>query len=114
MLICSTKVRFLVHWTLFISLGNFPKLLSGTSLHTFVEKGISKDEEELFQLLSKKATLLTLFRMGFSGAARGWGETPLPKTSQIYPKIMKLGTLIRYLEKIQKMYKSHGTPLEFC
>ena len=60
LLICSTKVRFLVHCTLFISLRNFPntlpKYLSGTSLHTFVEKGFSEDEEKLFQLLSKKAS----------------------------------------------------------
>ena len=53
-----------------------PKLLSGTSLHTFVEKGISEDEEKLFQLLSKKAAVLTLFRTGLFGAAYEWGKGP--------------------------------------
>ena len=63
---CSAKVCLLVHCTLFISLRNSPKLLSGTSLHTFVENGI-KEDEKLFQLLSKKAAVLILFRMGFFG-----------------------------------------------
>ena len=80
LLICSTKVRFLVHSILFIGPRNFPnalyspKLLSGTLLHNFVENGISKDEEKLFQLLSKKVAVLTLFRMGLFGAAHGWGR----------------------------------------
>ena len=31
-----------------------------------------------------------------------------------YPTVMKLGTVIPYLTKIQKMYKSRETSLEFC
>ena len=31
-----------------------------------------------------------------------------------YPTIMKLGTVVPYLKKIQKIYKSRDTPLEFC
>ena len=31
-----------------------------------------------------------------------------------YPTMMKLGTVIPYLNKIQKIYKSRDTPLEFC
>ena len=59
---------------------------------------------------------LTLFRMGFFGAAHGWGGLfgPLPKICHTYPTIMKLGTVIPYLRKIQKMYKSGDTPLGFC
>ena len=55
--------------------------------------------------------------MGFFGAAHGWGRpfwTPLPKICHTYPTIMKLGTVIPYLRKIQKMYKSRDTSLEFC
>ena len=118
LLICSTKVRFLVHCTLFISLRNFPNALcvvSGTSLHTFVEKGIREDQEKLFQLFSKKAAVLTQFRTGLFGAAHDWGERPpLSKFCQTYPAIMKLATRIPYLKKIQKMYKSHDIALEFC
>ena len=55
---------------------------------------------------------LTLFRMGFLGAARGWGGGA--KIRHIYPTMMKLGTVILYLRKIQKMYKSRDTFLEFC
>ena len=55
--------------------------------------------------------------MGFFGAAHGWGGPfwlPLPKIRHTYPAVMKLGKVIRYLRKIQKMYKSSDTFLEFC
>ena len=60
--------------------------------------------------------LLTLFRMGLFGAAHGWGSQkgPLPKFCHTYPTMMKLGTVIPYLKKMQKIYKSRDTSLEFC
>ena len=54
--------------------------------------------------------------MGFFGAAHGWGGLfgpPLPKIHHTYPIMMKLGTVIPYQRKIQKMYKSRDTFLEF-
>ena len=60
---------------------------------------------------------LTLFRMGFFGAAHGWGVgflPPLPKIRHTYPAMMKPGTVIPYLRKIQKIYQSRDTSLEFC
>ena len=60
---------------------------------------------------------LTLFRMGlFWAAHRGGGGflAPLPKICLTYPTMMKLGTVIPYHRKIQKMYKSRATFLEFC
>ena len=60
-----------------------------------------------------KATLLTLFRMGYFGAAHGWGGG-LSLISVTHPTWMKLGTVIPYLKKIQKIYESRDTPLEFC
>ena len=51
-----------------------------------------------------------LFRMGFFGAAHGWGGP----FRHAYPTIMKLCTVIPYLRKIQKMYKSRGTFLDSC
>ena len=61
---------------------------------------------------------LTLFRMGFYGAAHGWGGgafwPTLSKIRQTYPTMMKLGTVIPCQRKIQKMYKSRETSLEFC
>ena len=61
---------------------------------------------------------LTLFRMGFFGAAHGWGgkkaPPPLPKICHTYPTIMKLGTVIPCQNKIQKIYESRDTGLEFC
>ena len=68
-----------------------------------------------------KFTYLTLFRMCFFGAAHGLGGggggsflAPLPKISHTYPTMIKLGTVIPYLRKIQKIYKSCDTSLEFC
>ena len=56
--------------------------------------------------------------MDLFGAAHGWcGEAkrpPLPKICHTYPKMMKFGTVVPYLKKIQKLYESRDTPLEFC
>ena len=53
----------------------------------------------------RKKLTLTLFRMGFFGAAHGW---------QTSATMIKLGTVIPCLRKIQKMYKPRDTSLEFC
>ena len=39
---------------------------------------------------------------------------PLPRICRTYPTMMKLGTVISYLMKIQKIYKSRDTSIEFC
>ena len=108
LLICSTKVHFFQFTVHFLSasvLSKYsPKLLSGTSLHTFVEKGIREGEEKLFQLLSKLLSIcLNPIPDGLFQAAHGWrGKAPLPKICQTYLTIMKLGTLTTYLKKIIK------------
>ena len=74
--------------------------------------GKSKDLAKITQ--SDK--VLTLFRMGFFGAAQGWGRpkgTPLSKICHTYPRRMKLGTVIPYLKKIKKIFESRDTPPEF-
>ena len=57
--------------------------------------------------------------MGFYGAADGWGggggkKAPLPKICHTYSTMMKLGTVMPCLRKIQKIYESRDTPREFC
>ena len=54
--------------------------------------------------------------MGIFGAAHGCGGQigPLPKICQAYPTMTKLCTVIPYLKKIQKLYKSRDTSPEFC
>ena len=56
--------------------------------------------------------------MGFFGAAHGWGggakTFPLPKICHTYSTMVKLGIVIPYPKKIQKIYESRDTPLEFC
>ena len=52
----------------------------------------------------------------FRGCLRMWGpkKSPLPKIRHTYPTMMKLDTVVPYLKKIQKLYESRGTPLDFC
>ena len=59
---------------------------------------------------------LTLFRMGLFRVAHGGGGgggDHLPKICRTYPTMIKLGTVILYLKKNQKIYKSRDTLLEF-
>ena len=54
--------------------------------------------------------------MGFLGLftdEAGPKRPPLPKICHTYPTMMKPGTVIPYVKKIQKMYASRDTPLEF-
>ena len=48
------------------------------------------------------------------GGGGGGTKAPLPKICHTYSTIMKLGIVIPYLKKIQKIYESRDTPLEFC
>ena len=41
----------------------------------------------------------------------GLFKAPLPKNCHIYPAMRKLGTAIPSPKRIQKIYKSHDTPL---
>ena len=73
----------------------------------------------MFYNITKKTLkgALILFRMGFFRAAHGWGRpkrSPLPKIRHTYPTMMKVGTVIPYPKKIQKIYEPRDTPLEFC
>ena len=62
-------------------------------------------EKELHQFL----TLLTLFRILFWLLTDGREQkTPLSKICHTYPTMMKLGTAISYLKKLQK-YMNHVT-----
>ena len=58
--------------------------------------------------------VLSLFRMGLFRAAYGWREVPLTKICHACPIVMKIGTVIPYLKRIQNIYKSDDTTLEFC
>ena len=47
----------------------------------------------------------------FRGCSRRRGAKRLPHT---YLTVMKLGTVIPYLKKTQKIYESRDTPLDLC
>ena len=57
--------------------------------------------------------MLTLFGMGFFGAAhKWWGQkAPFPKICHAYPAMMRLRTVIPYLTEIKKIRESRDTPL---
>ena len=57
------------------------------------------------QDFNSKTNALTLFKLGFFGAAHGWsGEmSPLPKICHTYPAMMKFGTVVAYLKKRKKI-----------
>ena len=65
------------------------------------------------------SSILTLFRTVFFGAAhrwwwgRGWKSSP-PENCHTYRTMIRHGTIIPYLMKIQKLYESRDTHLEFC
>ena len=56
---------------------------------------------------------------GCSRMTGGDGQTPppppaLPKISHTYPTMMKVGTVIPYLKKTQKIFGSRDTSPDFC
>ena len=73
-----------------------------------------KYEKKFF---SPSILILILCRMGIFGAAHGWwggGGAKGPKICHRYPTMMKFGTVIPCLKKIQKIYESRDTHPEFC
>ena len=49
--------------------------------------------------------------MDLLGAAHGFPLPPLPKIGYRYPTMIKLGTVIPYKKKIEKIYKRRENPL---
>ena len=67
-------------------------------------------------MLTELKILLNLLRIGIFEAAQGGVEQKgsLPKICRTYLTVMKLGTVIPYLKKTQKIYESRDTPLDLC
>ena len=64
---------------------------------------------------SSFCVFLTLLTMDIFEAAHRWGAMPpFPKICHTYPTMMKRGTVIPYLKKIQRIYDSRYTPPDFC
>ena len=57
---------------------------------------------------------VTKEKTGSGGGGGGGIFGPLLKIRHTYTTMMKLGTCISYLRKIQKVYKSRDAFLEFC
>ena len=114
--------------------GCFEKFLSDFSNYIFqyIEHNYI-DLEDLYQLwiasiIRWKESFYPIQDGPFLGLLMNGGgkKSPLPKICQTYPAMMKLGTVIPYLKKIEYIYiyiytyiyiyiyKSHDTPLEFC
>ena len=101
----SFKVNFRIEWPFQV------KMLIISSPYKFEKWMI------YFKFCAIKAEMLTLLRMGFLRGCSRMGErpkrTPLPKIFQTYPTMMKLGTVIPYQNKFQKLYESPDTPFKF-
>ena len=85
------------------------------------EKNNKKNNNRIFQTFlsvvqhQRAIWFLKLFRMGLFEAVHGWGQKgPLPEICHTYHTMMKLGTVIPYLNKIKKTYKSYDPPLSFA
>ena len=84
----------------------------------------TRNEKNLTQMKrSTKVSCLTLYKQSlnpiqdgpFRGCSRmGSKRPPNRKICHTYPTMMKLGTVIPYLKRIQKIYESCDTSLEFC
>ena len=72
--------------------------------------------EELFKACKEQVIINPIQDEHFRYCSRigGRKKPPLTKIIDTYPTMMKLGTVIPYLEKIQKIYDSRDTPSEFC
>ena len=77
----------------------------------------------IFPIHAKVFFQLSLFRMGVFQTVHEWGWQKIGEGGQkgnpslkpdTYPTMMKLATVLLYLKKIQKIYKSCDTLLEFC
>ena len=94
------KTFFLLHWASFL----------------LIQKHINSTKDNPDSVIQAFDFWAGLFR-----AAHRWGQrggatkkAPLPKICHTYPAMMKLGTVIPYLKKTQKLFESHDTPLELC
>ena len=69
--------------------------------------------------MKKKTNLNPIQDVLFQGCSqmrgRGGGKkVTLPEIYHTHPTMMKLGTVIPYQKKIQKIYESRDTLLDFC
>ena len=108
------------HVTLMPKYGH--KAPESACIPNFFVISIQKRPKTIILIYSLKSCLLppastSLFMMGLFGVTHGCGgakRLPRSKICHKYPTLMKLGTVISYLKKIQKIHKSRYTPLEFC
>ena len=63
------------------------------------------------QRLSSRQVLILFRGCSWMGGDK---KSLLPKICHTYPTMMKVGTIIPFLKKIQKIHKSCDTPLAFC
>ena len=113
--LCTKKLSF----SLRISSVNVTKSAGNCEIWShLLKKSLMKPSSHLYLLQQRDyiATdlifALTIFMMGGGGGVGAKG--PFPKICQTYPTMMKLGTVIPYLKKIQKVCKSCDPLLEFC
>ena len=115
------------HIALQVSLIYRPTYLSHAKIFRYCKLRISSDHVSQYNAGSFAAGnmlshLCFLFlnilcnppRLPYSGWAFLGQKAPLTKICHTYPIMVKLGTVIPYLKKIQKINQSRDTPPEIC
>ena len=109
-----------IFFTFIIIVRNSP-LSNSPSFSASVSKHLEKIM--IFPIHAKVFFQLSLFRMGVFQTVHEWGWQKIGEGGQkgnlslkpdTYPTMMKLATVLLDLKKIQKIYKSCDTLLEFC
>ena len=103
----------------------FPKSVKLSYWSTRFVNSLLKSYKKVFNLIkgfqNAKLNYLQFFNpvqdehfRGYVWMGRVPKMSPLFKICHKYPAMMKRGTVIPYLKKIQKIYESRNTPPDFC
>ena len=120
---CCLLLQHFKRFTLLGTRISFPFQIRSSLGINMISDKVYRSCPGIFSLLFKFLNpVLTLFRMDFGAAHRwdrrgkggGYQKAPLPKICHTYSTMMKLGTVITYLKKSQKICNAHDMPLERC
>ena len=109
------------HWrfSCFLNCTKDTKSRNMSRIPSYLKKWQKTNEFPSYTQVNRNRMLFSInpIQMVFFGAAHGWGAKKVPPPSlKSVTHIIQWWNLavIPYLKKIQKLYESRDTPLEFC